>query len=361
MAVLQREPFYSAEMRLRVKYLKIFHSASLCMQNLQNKLNMRKKCAEMRLDMEYLEKRCPKCGKEIHVPKDVKVCICMYCGETIDFQLLKTNNPSKSELSDSKEEYCKALGCIGDLLENKEEYLNNFTKKNYSTSFEQYVQKGILILMPAERYTSISEESTEAAADEIARALVEKIKEEVKNIKTSLFRESKDRILSGYRYFLAVYTIPMILYLQYGISKILADRLIEVWCQQFPRYKIKKGNYEDIQSGFRRKGFCFITTAVCDSMDKEDDCYELVRFRCFRDTYMQLTPERKALVEEYYKIAPVIVALINTEYGTEEKYRAIWQKYLLPCLKDIEKDRLSDCEIRYIHMIEELKNEYGIK
>ena len=58
-------------------------------------------------------------------------------------------------------------------------------------------------------------------------------------------------------------------------------------------------------------GGCFLTEAVVGHRGLEtDDGPTLTALRSFRDGYMQETPERRALVERYYEIAPRIVAAI---------------------------------------------------
>ena len=58
-------------------------------------------------------------------------------------------------------------------------------------------------------------------------------------------------------------------------------------------------------------GGCFLTEAVVGHRGLEaDDGPTLTTLRAFRDGYMQQTPERRALVERYYEIAPRIVAAI---------------------------------------------------
>lgn len=56
---------------------------------------------------------------------------------------------------------------------------------------------------------------------------------------------------------------------------------------------------------------CYITTAVCERDGKPDDCEELTLLRNFRDTYMQATIYREALVKRYYELAPSIVRSIK--------------------------------------------------
>ena len=69
------------------------------------------------------------------------------------------------------------------------------------------------------------------------------------------------------------------------------------------------GDGEDGDDG----GDCFLTTAVVERRGVEaDDGPTLTALRGFRDGYMMQTPKRRALVAEYYEIAPRIAAAIPT-------------------------------------------------
>ena len=58
-------------------------------------------------------------------------------------------------------------------------------------------------------------------------------------------------------------------------------------------------------------GDCFLTTAIVERRGIEaDDGPTLTALRRFRDGYMMKTPKRRALVAEYYEIAPRITAAI---------------------------------------------------
>jgi hypothetical protein len=79
---------------------------------------------------------------------------------------------------------------------------------------------------------------------------------------------------------------------------------------------------------------CFITTAVCKYFGKADDCHELTVLREFRDTFMQMTPERKAFIQQYYEEAPAICEAIAQlpEVEQEQVYTLFYTKYLLPAI-----------------------------
>jgi hypothetical protein len=107
-------------------------------------------------------------------------------------------------------------------------------------------------------------------------------------------------------------------------------------------------------------GGCFITTAVCQTLKRSDDCAELTRFRDFRDTFMQETPEMKAEVREYYDIAPRICSAIDNvgESFANKKYSEIWESSLKPAfdaLKHGDKQKAHDI---YKGMVLGLKKEF---
>lgn len=56
-------------------------------------------------------------------------------------------------------------------------------------------------------------------------------------------------------------------------------------------------------------GGCFLTTAATQ-MGEADDGPTLSKLRQFRDSYMQETPERREMVQQYYAISPKIVKAI---------------------------------------------------
>lgn len=106
------------------------------------------------------------------------------------------------------------------------------------------------------------------------------------------------------------------------------------------------------------KSSCFITTAVCNSLNKSDDCYELTRFRRFRDHWLALQEDGPSLIEEYYTVAPKIVKKINEKANRADIYRQIWRDYLKPCLTLIEERNYTACKDLYVDMVKNLQKKY---
>jgi hypothetical protein len=310
--------------------------------------------------MDYIMRNCPKCNKELPVPADLAECICMYCGEHFNI----VEQPAVGELSEEPEvmevDYRAAMEQIDALISNYDALLHKFTKDDYQPSFLEYTKLGEAILLPANRIACLSMENHDKVLNEISGKLIGTIEKNIEAEKGILFKKSEAVLIDQNRFFLAVYLIPMLSYLKLEIGDALADRIMADWKKRYPKSEFKKANYEELVSGFMRKGFCFITSAVCDSLNKPEDCYELKRFREFRDQYMMKSETGQKLVEEYYLTAPRIVTYLNMQTDSEERYRRIWSNFLQPCLMDIESGHKKRCRNRYVRMVRELNSQLPI-
>lgn len=105
-------------------------------------------------------------------------------------------------------------------------------------------------------------------------------------------------------------------------------------------------------------GGCFITSAVCESFDKPDDCAELTAFRYFRDNWLINQPDGQQLIDEYYAVAPEIVRRINERADSAEIYLEIWVEYLDPCYDLIQRGEYLACKQKYVEMVRRLQREF---
>jgi hypothetical protein len=281
----------------------------------------------------------------------------MYCGVSIELKEEISEAVSEVNVNKIEAEYRNALNNIAVLVNEVEKILPLFNKANYNTSFERYINTCNPILIPIERQATLGKDNLMNTVEETTRALVDAIDIKLKE-SNSILSSSKN--IDQYRFFLAIYLVPMVRYLRYEISEPLAEQLILEWRERYPKFEFYKGSYEEFEAGFVPKGLCFITTAVCSTLNKQDDCYELSALRQFRDTYMQDTKERQLLVAKYYHTAPAIVASIDTQPKAKEKYYEIWNKYIEPCLMDLEHNRPEECIQRYATMVQDLVEEYHV-
>ena len=123
----------------------------------------------------------------------------------------------------------------------------------------------------------------------------------------------------------------------------------------------KKGtNYESTKTHISSDEDCFITTATCRSEGRPDDCEELTAFRKYRDETLILTDEGKALIAEYYRIAPSIVEYISHEDNAEEIYSFLFSEYIKPGYKLLQQGRGEEAKKLYAKGVIMLANKYDI-
>ena len=249
-------------------------------------------------------------------------------------------------------EYLEVSEKIQNLLLDFKDLNLKFRRERYADAFEDFRSANEQLLFV---YHDLWEKAEDGGAwnDEIAQSLAGRAKENVDSLRKTKQAEK----MYEYNLTLVTFFNPLLAAFRHESSDELVDKVIDSWNETFPKYKIQKSDFEAIQSGFRKR-FCYITTAVCSSLGRDDDCYELNVLRDFRDGYMASLPEGKDMIDHYYDLAPSIVKSIEAREGSEEIYREIWNRYLAPCISDIEADDREACLARYAGMVEDLASEF---
>ncbi|MCI5761992.1 MAG: hypothetical protein MR028_06145 [Ligilactobacillus agilis] len=106
---------------------------------------------------------------------------------------------------------------------------------------------------------------------------------------------------------------------------------------------------------------CFITTATCMSLNKGDDCEELMAMRRYRDMSTVKNPLIAELVREYYRIAPVIVKRIDARPEKVQIYQQLWDKYISKTYACIKREDYDNATKLYVSMVADLSEEYGVR
>lgn len=169
-------------------------------------------------------------------------------------------------------------------------------------------------------------------------------------------KRKADVLLVDYNMQMVVFVLPMFNQTELEACKEVSNAMVKIWNQTF---SVSIGNTEinQIQTGFKQR-LCFITTAVCRSMDKPDDCYELTTLRAYRDQYLLQECQEQELVEEYYRIAPDIVKYIDRQPSCDIIYKNILEEYIQPCIQLIETGENEACREHYIKMVRTLQEQY---
>jgi len=109
---------------------------------------------------------------------------------------------------------------------------------------------------------------------------------------------------------------------------------------------------------YKNASRCFITTAVCLTLGKPDSCEELSAMRLFRDEWLREQPGGPEKIEEYYRVAPDIVAEIDKRTDRIDIYRRIYDKYIKPCVEKVKTGCYEECNTIYTTMVNGLKSAY---
>jgi len=119
-----------------------------------------------------------------------------------------------------------------------------------------------------------------------------------------------------------------------------------------------RSDYADCVDYKKAKSMCFITTAVCESSGKSDDCHELTSMRAFRDNWLRKQSGGDTEISEYYIIAPQIVEVINALSNAQEIYYNIYEKFIIPCVAFTNNGYDIACHQMYRLMIDTLRQQY---
>lgn len=239
------------------------------------------------------------------------------------------------------------------LLAGMEDPLEGFQKKEYEKTFPDYMKMHMQILGDLEDAYIYSEDR-----QELLQSLAELM---VVSVQKELDKEPKKRKqtkrLMDINMILVVYLCPALLKANPHSGEAFAKALIEEWKRAFPRTNLHIASYEEIEAGFKQS-YCYITTAVCQTLGKSDDCEELTMLRNYRDGYLLNLSDGKEVIREYYDVAPTIVKHINRMEEAKEIYQDIYEQYLEKCIALIHKGQNEECRKVYTKMVYELEEKY---
>lgn len=98
---------------------------------------------------------------------------------------------------------------------------------------------------------------------------------------------------------------------------------------------------------------CFITTAICQYMGKDDNCEELQTLRAYRDGWMK--ENRPADINTYYAEAPALIEKLQASTGARSFFAGLYHSHILPALIYISEGNDEAAYLTYKEMFEEVK------
>ena len=228
-----------------------------------------------------------------------------------------------------------------------------FSKRTYTENFRRKYAEFQPLFEEIAAYCESSED-TDAAVSEIAGVIPDAMKALLEKEGS---KRRKENLLMKYNLGMVAFIIPMLRYGRRPVFESVSEQMVALWNDNGVGMNIENSTYEDIESGFKSH-LCYITTAVCKSLGKPDNCYELTLLRDYRDGYLAGQEGGAGIIKEYYNIAPTIVKRIDRMENSAELYQQIWERYLKPCVSLIEEERREECRKVYTDMVHSLQKEY---
>lgn len=298
---------------------------------------------------------CPACGKSFKANASITEITCNFCRTVFN------STPIRGELLEAQESetdsvyfFNKAVMALTPKVTTALNKSDVLAKQKYPQYFSDYYNEICHSYKCFEKAYSLYVGDKKEIVLQYAEAFASKIK---KNAGKENLNSLNGLELEGVIYLYILFAVPSILKYEAEYSDALADALLQTWNREHKKRKIGKSTFEAINQGFKFK-LCFITTAVCDTLGRPDDCYELNSFRKFRDNYLLKQPGGKAQVQEYYLIAPLIVNAIYASPDKNRVYYDIWDNYLSKCLAMYEQGKYEQCRKTYTEMVSFLREKW---
>lgn len=253
----------------------------------------------------------------------------------------------------SENTYLTALHGMERIFPEMEKPMASFNRKDYAAVFARYYEERLAV------YEALEEGYHNALDKEqyISNMADAAVKAGTDRVDAAVGKKKKEAALLDLNLCVVVYVLPGILKYQGASAGPLVDAILKKWKERFPKTNLSAATYEEIEAGFHKK-WCYITTAVCETMGKPDDCYELTLLRGYRDTYLKQQPDGEEMVKWYYDVAPTIVKRIGKTPDPKQVYAGLWERYIQPCISLIEQGEQEACRELYLKMVEDLQEEY---
>jgi len=104
-------------------------------------------------------------------------------------------------------------------------------------------------------------------------------------------------------------------------------------------------------------GGCFITTACCEALGLDDDCFELRALRRYRDGVLARRPGGTDEIASYYTLAPLILARLPSATRVT-LLRALYARFILPAALAAAIGLNTLAYRLYVRMIRELVSSF---
>jgi len=304
---------------------------------------------------EIIKGNCPHCGKPLEIPAELEEFSCLYCGERSQTAALRV----KKEIVPGEFEALRETireGLPRTVADGKD-YFKRFTKKDYFSAFEEYENKNRATVDSLDPCVDACPDGEEAALEILCKDTMEAVDACMQEDRRWSKSAGRKKVLFEVKFVLALYFTPLLGKRKLRCAEAFGKELNRQWLERYPKEIWSPGDYDVIAGGFRKRKWCFITTATCAYEGKADDCAELTAFRAFRDGWLT-EHGGEDLIAEYYDVAPGIVACIDLCDDPQTRYAEIRERWLAPCYRALREGRPRDCRDRYVDMVRTLEKRY---
>jgi DNA-directed RNA polymerase subunit RPC12/RpoP len=201
--------------------------------------------------MEYKTVRCPDCSREIQVSSNLETAICYYCGSRfgIAVEIAPKTDAAAADLNYAAY-YDRALMELNLSLTVPMDISATLKRESYSDNFYLYygrLKRSLDDFNKAyELYDGDNNELVRGYAEEFGHRILENAG------KMEAGRKWEDKFES-YIYLYVAFAVPGILKYEKAYSEAMADTLLSTWNTRYPKRKLHKAGFEQINAGFYRK------------------------------------------------------------------------------------------------------------
>ncbi len=300
-----------------------------------------------------MEGMCPKCGRLLQIPEELTEFSCLYCGARLNREALRQEQRNEADIKKDYDLYAaQALHAAVDWPDS----MQRVTKTEFFSYFEHYYQESSPSFSALERWVLAQKTEQAQLLSQAAALLMEQIEAWFPTQKGWKHRAKRTELVERTKFTVAIFMVPTIRKCAPIIGDAFCEEFRALWLEKHPDSTFALASYQELADGFKKRPFCFITTAVCEFRGEADDCEMLTAFRAFRDGYLRHCPDGEALIAEYYNIAPGIVSRIQFCEDREKVYSELYQNDLLPCYQALQNHDPSQCRALYMRMMYKLQN-----
>lgn len=296
---------------------------------------------------------CPNCGKELDIPAELTDFSCLYCGERSNVAALlapKTTAEQEALLPAIREK-------LLDTVKNYPDYHKKLDKKNFFDAFELYEFSNSPVLRDLDTCAAAQSDGGKTLVRQVCKDFVDDLEAYMGKDPRWKRKPSRSAVAWEVKVVLAIFLTPLARKLELSCAEDFRTGLHQEWMTRWPQERWEPGDYETLVNGYKKRKFCFITTATCRHEGKADDCAELTAFRDFRDGWLTGRGETD-LIEAYYAVAPTIGACIDYCDDADARYAEIRSRWLEPCYRALQEGRNADCRAAYMDMVQTLEQRY---